>query len=407
MWTAGRTRRGRGGGLTGGGRSNDDRRRPNTNRSGGCRLKFPVAVEKQDVIGNAADLHKKLKNNMEPQPYRMIRNYRDIYKPSPAVLFATGSPQDQFTVESALRSCLTTMHPDITPVVKSFGVAARRSLVIRGVPLDVQEESIFEANSGCIVQDSIKRLPVYFEGKKTPGTTIMLIAATDQDRDRFISEGVKGPESLMFRNVSIKQRDVWVCFICTKLGHMAKNCPDDKAKGIDFKTSDPSSFYCYKCDTIGHRFRECTANVEPTCANCDKSAMPHQPHWPTDFNCPTRQALRTASNTEENSFSPTMAPHIPSRTPWMSNVDNKGLEKVKVRTSALERRMEAAEERDIVQSKALVSTRAVIRDVAKVATKKKPKLKEQSTRRLDAWYRMERMLLAEEKGNDTHKGIDT
>lgn len=376
----GRGSRGRRGRLSGRGRGR------------GVLLKFPVFIPKKSSGVSAASLYNRLRTAVDPNTYAVITNYRDIINPEPGILLASGSGTDQFRLWAELKEVIPTLFPredDMIPV--QWGLQQRRSLVVRGVPPEVTEEQLYTSNLALIKADSIQRPPRYIEGNKTAGSTIFLEAETDDAKASLMANGVKAG-GLLFSDVSEKQKEVMVCFVCTAIGHTARACESELARslGLDFSDSRPSQFYCYKCKTKGHRFRECKEDLEPTCGNCMSNVPGYFPHWPTDYRCPAREKLR---NAQPKTYAQAVAPAV-------NFIHAKELSKVKVRAANLERRVDACEANNDVQAKAITQTRSVLRDVAMVSVKKKKDLSATSKRRLTGWHRLEMAMQQHDTGEN-------
>lgn len=342
-------------------------------------------MKKEEKIQSAAELYEKLKGALEPQVFGYIKNYRDIVNPVPAVLLATLSTGTQCTVQSAVTSCLASLYPGIKVQVESYGMKARRALVIKGVPVDVQEDAFMESNVGMIKVGSVKRMVYYKEGMAHSSTTVMLEAATDEAARDMMAKGVKAG-FLLFNDVSVRAPEPILCFVCTKFGHPARECPSEKAQKINFNSSKGEDFYCYKCDTFGHRFRMCSADIEPTCGNCDQESKDYKPHWPTDAYCPARIARREPG---ENQARQTWTQIVASESSIAVDDNRK-------RIAKLEKHASDTDQKITVQSKAIRDNRKVIGDVALVATQKKKELMPQTERRIMDWWAMEKALHAQE-----------
>jgi len=68
------------------------------------------------------------------------------------------------------------------------------------------------------------------------------------------------------------------CYNCSRLGHIATNCRQEKT--------------CYKCGKSNHTSNECTAE-KPSCVNCDCL------HYSTDVKCPKYVAVLQSLNNDK------------------------------------------------------------------------------------------------------------
>lgn len=335
-------------------------------------------------------LYNELKSHIGEVNHKLIKNHRRTRKG--VILFETASPQHQLQVQSALIGTLPTVLEGFEGSVIAYGAVARKELVIRGVPLEVEEETIVNSNLGLIHGDSVTRLNTYFEGKKQPSTTVMIKATSDEAASKLLSDGLKAGD-LLISEVSIKIRVPPVCYVCGRQGHVARGCSEKEAKNINFDSIDDADQFCYKCKLTGHRFRQCTASVPPFCINCQVKG-----HWPTDWQCPCRNPAQGKKGNTDN-----ISHEAASYKEAMVRGD---VQAQKVRIKNLENRVTRCEERDEIQAKGLRSTRKVLGDVALVATKQKKDLTESSKREITDWYEFEKMLAESKRLRTRTRNVD-
>lgn len=356
-------------------------------------LSYPVCVQKKGAVSTAKEMYNRLEQFMDSTVHAMISNRRDISRPNEAFLFETASTQNQATVTREMKAIISKVHDEYGETdVEPWGVRQRLTLIARGVPPDVSLQEIKDSNVGQLRNDTLKRLNRYVEGKPVPGNTLVMEAASDHAKTELIENGLKAGK-LIFRNIQTKVAEAPVCFVCTQLGHLAKSCSAGIIEDLKINLSslDSKDFYCYKCQKVGHRFRECKEEISPVCGNCDQDDPTYQPHWPTDFGCPTRDRLRRGEI-------------IDRQQTWarvVGSEQSKDIQQLRVRQNDVERRLEVVEEANTIQSQAISSTRKVLTDVALVATSHKDELSSSSKHSLKAWHAMEKQLQVTRSTSDT------
>eukprot|EP00469_Lotharella_globosa_P009055 CAMPEP_0167775232 /NCGR_PEP_ID=MMETSP0111_2-20121227/2439_1 /TAXON_ID=91324 /ORGANISM="Lotharella globosa, Strain CCCM811" /LENGTH=140 /DNA_ID=CAMNT_0007665113 /DNA_START=306 /DNA_END=729 /DNA_ORIENTATION=+ len=140
-------------------------------------------------------------------------------------MFETGSPQDQLLLHSAISQVIREALDGFEGTVLAYGAVARKEMVAKGVPVDIDEETLVNSNLGLVDPASITRLNTYFEGRKTPSTTVMFAATSDEAVSKILSLGLKEVTE----------------------GHVAKSCQDEMAKDIDFQ----SRTFLHSASTVG------------------------------------------------------------------------------------------------------------------------------------------------------------
>jgi len=161
-------------------------------------------------------------------------------------MFETGSPQDQLLLHSAISQVIREALDGFEGTVLAYGAVARKEMVAKGVPVDIDEETLVNSNLGLVDPASITRLNTYFEGRKTPSTTVMFAATSDEAVSKILSMGLKAGD-LITSDVSMKVRLPPVCYTCGTEGHVAKSCQDEMAKDIDFQ----SRTFLHSASTVG------------------------------------------------------------------------------------------------------------------------------------------------------------
>ena len=327
-----------------------------------------------------------IKQSWSAPDVSLVRLYRDVQSPAPGVLFATKDLSSQETLHSRLKVYMADTYPETTFEIKKFGASDKLKMIARGVPLEADLGQLVNQNLGHIQTDSIERLQIRREGKHIDIDTIVFHATNETSAEILMKRGLKCGH-LIVDDVSIKIKPPLVCFICGLLGHSASRCSSSKARELVLDDTGKRPVFCFKCGTPGHRYYECPSPGPTRCPNCPIDATPH---WPFDRACPARQKKLSEKAKSVNKV-------------W-SNVLTSSNSK---QTQNLERRVQTLESKALVlhknyetQKDAIHSTRMVLRDVSRVATKEKTKLSAASKTHIASWYQWEKQLqlrLAEQK----------
>jgi hypothetical protein len=106
-----------------------------------------------------------------------------------------------------------------------------------------------------------KKYTVTFRNSPTP--------KRPKERDGWPASAEENLERLADAGVPV-DRGIPKCGNCDELGHVAKNCPEEKRE-----PTDKVEVKCYNCDGVGHRVRDCKSFVSASDPVPDYSAGPN------------------------------------------------------------------------------------------------------------------------------------
>lgn len=346
---------------------------PNTRNGAGARLPFPIRVLKNDKIASAGGFYRSLKNVLEKDVYHLITNYKDCQKPEPCVLLSTISAAKQAQLAAALPPAMKALYPRNhgTLLVTAFGARARKSLVVRGVPPDVEDfpDCIVNSNLGLVDATSVKRGVFERDNIAVPSSTVFLSATSEEAAEDLLLNGLK-IGNLLITTVARKENRPSPCFICGKIGHFRSNCPH-----VDKKIAErQGGLFCFKCKGA-HKHNQCKeAKISPRCPNCEEEKL-QADHWPFDSrSCPY---LKTRLPTPKN---------VPVLANQMAALEK---QQILTRLKNLEDKQQKQDVINRQHNKGIRTTRKVVADLALLQLGKKETISESTESELLLWLEFE------------------
>ena len=169
--------------------------------------------------------------------------------------------------------CLALRAIKCSPIMP-MKLKAKRSVLLKHIDSYIYDHSVDEIKFQVTENnDSLDVVEVY----KFPNSKIVKITFTNYEMaEKCLKDGVKLfllylPPSNVYQDEFV---EVKTCYKCFKLNdHLTYECPEDS-----------NFLVCSKCATLGHSFKECSADYK-RCLNCN------QPHPSLSFSCPKRKFI--------------------------------------------------------------------------------------------------------------------